>query len=48
LDKSRPLRIKYPNAWYHVLNRGRQIEEIFTGKQDYRQFVEMLKETARL
>jgi len=21
---SRPLRIQYPNAWYHVMNRGRR------------------------
>ncbi len=26
---SRPLRIEYPNAWYHVMNRGRRREEIY-------------------
>ncbi len=25
---SRPLRIQYPDAWYHVMNRGRRGEEI--------------------
>ncbi len=29
------LRIQYPDAWYHVMNRGRRGEEIFTGKNDY-------------
>jgi putative transposase len=24
---SRPLRIEYPGAWYHVMNRGRRGEE---------------------
>ena len=32
---SRPLRIQYPDAWYHVMNPGRRREEIFTGKNDY-------------
>ena len=41
---SRPLRIQYPDAWYHVMNRGRRSEEIFTGKTDYNAFIELLKE----
>lgn len=45
---SSPLRIEYPDAWYHVMNRGRRGEEIFGDKQDYRQFIEILKETANL
>jgi putative transposase len=45
---SRPLRLEYQDAWYHVMNRGRRGEEIFTGKDDYRNFIEILKETARL
>ncbi len=32
---SRPLRIQYPDAWYHVINRGRRGEEIFAGKNDF-------------
>ncbi len=32
---SRPLRIQYPDAWYHVMNRGRRGEDIFTGKNDF-------------
>jgi putative transposase len=45
---SRPLRIEYPGAWYHVMNRGRRKEEIFTEGNDYRLFLETLKESAGL
>ena len=41
---SRPLRIQYPDAWYHVINRGRRGEEIFETKEDYWSFVELLQE----
>lgn len=41
---SRPLRIQYPDAWYHVMNRGRRGEEIFEAKEDYLSFVELLQE----
>ena len=27
---ARPLRIEYPDAWYHIMNRGRRAERIFT------------------
>jgi len=27
---SRPLRIEYPGAWYHVMNRGRRSENLNT------------------
>jgi len=43
---SRPLRIEYPDAWYYVMNRGRRREEVFTGPKDYRQFIEIINETA--
>ena len=26
---TRPLRIQYPDAWYHVMNRGRHGESIY-------------------
>ena len=45
---SRPLRIQYPDAWYHVMNRGRRAEAIFGGKKDYIAFIKLLKETADL
>ena len=41
---SRPLRIQYPGAWYHVMNRGSG-EPIFMEKADYHGFIELLKET---
>jgi putative transposase len=41
---SRPLRIQYPDAWYHVMNRGRRGESVFLDGQDYTMFVELLKE----
>jgi putative transposase len=45
---SRPLRIEYHGAWYHVMNRGRRGEEIYTEKNDYKLFIEILKESAEL
>jgi len=41
---SRPLRIQFPDAWYHVMNRGRRGESVFLDKPDYVMFVELLKE----
>ena len=43
---SRPLRIEFPDAWYHVMNRGRRAEKIFIDATDYQVFVDLLKETA--
>ena len=45
---SRPLRIAYPDAWYHVINRGRRSESIFSDKQDYDHFIDLLIETSEL
>ena len=36
----RPLRIEYPGAWYHVMNRGRPGESVFTGGKDYEAFLQ--------
>jgi len=41
---SRPLRIQYTDAWYHVMNRGRRGEKIFETKEDYWSFIELLQE----
>ena len=35
---SRPLRIEYADAWYHVMNRGMRREEVFTCKKNYKIF----------
>ncbi|MFW6324691.1 MAG: helix-turn-helix domain-containing protein [Desulfovibrionales bacterium] len=40
---ARPLRIEFPGAWYHVMNRGRRGERTFVNKQDFLSFVELLK-----
>jgi len=45
---SRPLRIEYPGAWYHVMNRGRRFEKIFLGRSDYQLFIDLLKEAIEL
>ncbi len=43
---SRPLRIEYPGAWYHVMNRGRRRENIFLDRADYESFIKVLQETS--
>ena len=45
---SRPLRIKYPGAWYHVMNRGRRSEKIFNDDADRESFIKVLQEAAEL
>ena len=42
---ARPLRLQYPDAWYHVMNRGRRKEKIYLDNKDYYLFIEVLKET---
>lgn len=42
---SRPLRIVYPGAWYHVMNRGRRRERIFSEEEDFRAFINLLRES---
>lgn len=36
---ARPLRIEYPGAFYHVMNRGLERREIFRSSQDYEKFL---------
>ena len=45
---ARALRIEYPGAWYHVMNRGRRADDIFAGKKDYQGFVDLLQETSEM
>ncbi len=45
---SRPLRIEYLDAWYHVMNRGRRSEEIFFTDADREAFVKVLQEASEL
>ncbi len=41
---ARPLRIQYPGAIYHVMNRGDQREDIFRDDQDRDKFLGTLTE----
>lgn len=45
---SRPLRIMYPDAWYHVMNRGRRGERIFESNDDYERFLGVMREAVEL
>ena len=45
---ARPLRIEYPGAWYHVMNRGRRKEKIFQNEKDYKAFLDVLEQICRL
>ena len=45
---SRPLRIEYPNAWYHIMSRVRRAEKIFSHKKDYITFLELTKESLQM
>lgn len=44
---SRPLRIEYPNAFYHVMNRGAGRRPIYLVDDDYKIFLEVLRESAK-
>ncbi|MFA6096300.1 MAG: transposase [Candidatus Paceibacterota bacterium] len=39
---SRPLRIEYPGAFYHIINRGLERREIFKSPKDYQYFLSLL------
>jgi REP element-mobilizing transposase RayT len=45
---ARPLRIEYPGAYYHVMNRGNNAQKIFITDKDRSSFVEALCESAQL
>jgi len=45
---SRPLRIQFPDAWYHVMNRGRRGDQIFKDKGDYYAFIDLLKDCVEM
>lgn len=40
---SRPLRVEYPGAFYHVMNRGNAGAGIFKSKKDRERFLECLE-----
>ena len=37
------MRIQYPGAWYHVINPGRRLENIFSHQKDYETFLDLHK-----
>ncbi|MBI1870685.1 MAG: transposase [Chlamydiae bacterium] len=44
---ARPLRIEYPDAVYHVMNRGTARQKVFLEKEDYENFLRLLEELRR-
>ena len=45
---SRPLRIEYPGAYYHVMNRGAARQQIFVNDQDRQRFLDLLGQTSQM
>ncbi|UCF90286.1 MAG: transposase, partial [Desulfobacterales bacterium] len=43
---ARPLRVEYPGAFYHVINRGNNQEKIFETDRDKEKFLEYLAKAA--
>ena len=43
---ARPLRVEYPGAYYHVLNRGNNQENIFLNNRDREKFIEYLEKAS--
>ena len=41
---SRPLRIQYPGAVYHLMNRGSAGRKVFLSRTDYREFLKTVSE----
>lgn len=39
---ARPLRIQYPGAWYHIMNRGTSHQKIFLNDDDKNTFLNLL------
>src|SRR3989339_328711 len=45
---ARPLRIEYPGAYYHVMNRGLARSNIFLDDNDRQRFLGLIGETSKL
>ncbi|MBI4669620.1 MAG: transposase [Elusimicrobia bacterium] len=45
---ARSLRIEFPGAWYHIINRGANRQNIFLSDQDRQRFLEILEECHEL
>lgn len=44
---SRPLRVLYHNAWYHIMNRGAAHAITFHNSHDYQKFVKLFQQLHR-
>ena len=44
---ARPLRIEYPGAYYHVMNRGQSRRNIFIEDQGRQTFLDLLADIIR-
>lgn len=42
---TRPLRIEYEDAWYHIMNRGVDHQAIFYDPRDYQLFYNLIGQT---
>ena len=45
---ARPLRIEYPGAYYHVMNRGQSRRNIFVEDKGRQSFLDLLADITRL
>lgn len=45
---SRPLRIEYPGAYYHVMNRGAARQRVFANDQDRQRFLDLLGQSSQM
>jgi REP element-mobilizing transposase RayT len=45
---SRPLRIEFPGAWYHVMNRGAAHRNVFTRNRHRSLFLDLLEDLLRM
>ena len=45
---SRPLRIEYRDAWYHVMNRGSGYRDIFMSEERREIFLNLLHEITEM
>ncbi len=45
---ARPLRIEYPGAYHHVMNRGLSRRDIFLEDKGREQFLDLLSDISRL
>jgi REP element-mobilizing transposase RayT len=43
---ARPLRVEYPGAFYHVINRGNSREKLFKSHRDHEKFLQYLDKAA--